>query len=862
MKSFLLPLVAFLSLLDFHSIAQPAGQKSANDVYVDSKGTMRWGKSKEEVHGFGINYTVPFAHAYRSAKQLNVSHREAIDNDVYHFARLGFDAYRVHVWDTEISDSVGNLLDNEHLQLLDYALKKMKDRGIRFVLTPIAFWGNGWPDPDEKTPGFSRKYGKDACLTDEEAIKAQENYLFQFFNHVNPLTEIAYKSDPDIVAFEISNEPHHHEAPERVTSYINRMMASIRKTGCRKPIFYNISHSIHLVNAYFNAGIQGGTFQWYPTGLVSGKELGGNLLPNVDAYRIPFAANPQFMKGAKIVYEFDAADVGRSYIYPAMARSFREAGIQWATHFAYDATFMAWANTEYNTHYMNLAYAPQKALSLKIASEVFHTIPMYEQHGSYPANRQFGPFRVDYENDLAEMITEKKFFYTNHTKTSVTADKLEEIAGSGNSAVVLYEGTGAYFLDRLEKGVWRLEVMPDAIWIHDPFGSNSLGKEVAVVNWRQWPMAISLPDLGEDFGLKALNDDNSFTSVVKGNSFVIAPGTYMLTKKGVKPVLKPGDRWKNIVLKEFSAPSTTLKRMYVLHEPVTEISAGSNHTVQATIVSTAEPESVELRAWTGFRPKVYPMKKIAGYQYSATIPAEDVKEGFLRYTILLSKGGKFTAYPSGLEGNPADWSFVTGNPYQVNVVPSTSPVFLFNAMTDNNEMSKEWNTGLSVVPTSEPGRAELRVNMEKLFKPDAENPEAEAIHDYSKRYFFGNKVKGRKADLPKKREIVLRGRALNEKPCQLQLALITTQGMAYGGLVKLEAKTGDYVFALSDLKKVKLVTLPRPYPSFLPYFFNNASDGKLDLNDVQSLQISIGPGIPQNELKDRHGVAIETIWLR
>ena len=103
------------------------------------------------------------------------------------------------MWDTEISDTLGNLLVNEHLEHYDYLLKKLKDRGIRIVLTPIAFWGNGWPEPDQPTPGFSYKYGKGASLTNPDAIAAQQNYLYQFMNHVNPYTGIAYKNDPDII---------------------------------------------------------------------------------------------------------------------------------------------------------------------------------------------------------------------------------------------------------------------------------------------------------------------------------------------------------------------------------------------------------------------------------------------------------------------------------------------------------------------------------------------------------------------------------------------------------------------------------------------------------------------------------------
>ncbi len=80
----------------------------------------------------------------------------------------------MHIWDVEISDSSGNLLENEHLRLFDYLLYKLKQRNIKILITPIAFWGNGYPEPDEKTIGFSSAYGKDSSVVLEPAIKAQE----------------------------------------------------------------------------------------------------------------------------------------------------------------------------------------------------------------------------------------------------------------------------------------------------------------------------------------------------------------------------------------------------------------------------------------------------------------------------------------------------------------------------------------------------------------------------------------------------------------------------------------------------------------------------------------------------------------
>lgn len=857
-----------LTLISLITLPAAFAQKSA-DVYVDKSGVMRWGTAGghtpgSEVQGFGTNYTAPFAHAYRTAKKQGISLEKAIDDDVYHFARLGFDSYRVHVWDTEISDSLGNLLANEHLKLFDYMLKQMKDRGIKIILTPIAYWGNGWPEPDEKTPGFSAKYGKDKCLTNPDAIKAQENYLYQFLNHVNPYTNVAYKNEPDLIAFEISNEPHHGGTAADVTVFINRMVASMRKTGCKKPIFYNISHSIHLADGYFNADIQGGTFQWYPTGLGSRHELRGNFLPNVEQYTIPFAANPAFRAMAKIVYEFDAADVGRSYIYPAMARSFRAAGIQLAHQFAYDPTFMAPANTEYDTHFMNLAYAPQKALSLMLASEVFHRVPMFKKYGSFPADTIFDAFRVSYQRDLAELVTDTKFIYTNTTNATLPAPgNLAQIAGFGNSAVVTYEGKGAYFIDRIEPGVWRLEVMPDAIWTQNMFGRNSPKKENAVINWRAWPMTIDLPDLGADYTIQPLNAGNTFSGQPTGRGFTVSPGTYLLVRKGVTTKLTGSSRWKNLTLSEFTAPATTLRKTYVLHQPMPEATAGRPMTLTAMVVSAEVPEAVDAYVYGGNRPERIKLERSTGYQYTGILPDRLLRGGSLRYYISVTEKGTSRTYPADLDSSPSDWDFYDQTPYQVRVVDKSAPLTLFDAGTDADQLSRPYIRGSGVVPVGGTGGDELRINVEKLAVTDPEDKNAQPIYDYSMRYNFAPKVAGRRAELASYQHLVLHGRALNDKPCPVQLALITRDGSVYGGTVVLEPKNGDYNLPLSQLKPVQFVSLPRPYPSFLPYSVStNVPVRTLNLSTVESIQISIGPGIAPDQRTQKHGLAITGVTLK
>ena len=79
------------------------------NITVDKNGVMRRSDNGAEVSFYGANYTVPFAHAYRALESLGIDHKRAIDRDVYHFSRLGLDAFRIHVWDVEIADSEGKL---------------------------------------------------------------------------------------------------------------------------------------------------------------------------------------------------------------------------------------------------------------------------------------------------------------------------------------------------------------------------------------------------------------------------------------------------------------------------------------------------------------------------------------------------------------------------------------------------------------------------------------------------------------------------------------------------------------------------------------------------------------------------------
>lgn len=854
-----------------------------SSAFVDDHGVLRWRESGGEVALFGVNYTTPFAHGFRAHRRLGVSWQEAIDADVYHFARLGLDAYRVHVWDREITDAEGNLLENEHVAAFDYLLAALKRRGIKIILTPLQFGNAGYPEPGVPLPGFTSRYGKRGSLEDESSWPLQERYLAQFVRHVNAHTGLAYKDDPDIIAYEICNEPGHWEY-DRTIRYINRMVRALREAGCGTPIFYNMSHGLPVFAAYLDADVQGGTFQWYPSNLLAGHEQRGNFLPYVDRYPIPFADDPRFQAKAKMVYEFDAADIGQACIYPAMARTFRTAGMQFAAHFAYDPMFIAPFNTEYQTHYMNLAYAPHKAIALKIAGEAFRRVPRGKSYGGYPDNTQFEGVRIAYAGDVAELVTDEKFFHASATTTSPPhPERLEEIAACGSSPVVAYPGHGAYFLDRLEAGVWRLEVMPDANWVRDPFETSSPRKQVARISWAAWPMEIRLPDLGERFSVTGLNDGNFVRGATTDGTFTFSPGAYLLTRDGVTTAWTRDGRWRNLTLREFVAPVSSVEQVHVLHRPTREAGAGRPLPVAATIVGPTRIEEVRLvyyapstpaaegaNAAPAGRPQpgrfnepgpgvpdtggagIVAMEHAGGLDYAAEIPAEAVHPGMLRYHIAVRSGGRWTTFPSRVATLPTDWDFY-GEGWRVRVLPPEDPVLLFDAATDHAGVTANHrDLRYELVASDRPGLAAIKV---------VATAGRSAERDHSFRYFFREQVSGRAADFVSVPRLVLHGRAIGDEPCRVQVALVTDDGVAYGGMIEVAPRFGRCAIDVGDLRPVRAPNIPHGYPVFIPFWSEVQREIPLDLARIESVMVSIGPGMSPEEYDREPGILVERIWL-
>lgn len=853
-------LFLFTCLLAAVTPAQNKTQKNIPTIYVDGQGVMRWSDTRAEASFFGVNYTLPFAHAYRAMDYLGTDRKAAIDRDVYHFARLGLNAYRIHIWDVEISDSVGNLLENEHLDLLDYLLHKLQQRGIRAVITAQTNFGNGYPERNRLTGGFSYDYDKCAVHSDAKAIAAQEKYIAALVCHVNPYTGHAYKDDPYIVGFEINNEPCHPGTVAETRAYINKMLSALKRAGNRKPVFYNVSHNGHIVEAYYDTGIQGTTYQWYPVGLVSGHTRKGNFLPSVDQYDIPFSHLKGYNKKARMVYEFDPADNLYSYLFPATVRTFRTAGFQWITQFAYDPIDMAAYNTEYQTHYLNVAYTPNKALGLMIAAEVAQQVGRGESFGTYPADTLFGDFRVSYTQDLSELNDGEKFYYSNTTHTRPKdASQLRAIAGCGSSPVVSYEGTGVYWIDKLEDGVWRLEVLPDAVQVSDPFAKPSFEKEVVRIISGTWDMTLNLPDLGKQFQITGLNEGNALLAsgaetAVDGRISALRPGVYLLQRKGVSATDKwtADTRWRNITLGEYVQPfaSSPCRQYIVRHQPVLTIDAGKDLRIEALIAGDVQPDSViiytdRVSFWNEKNPYIK-MNHAGGYTYRATVPASDIQEGCFRYNIVVCQGDKRQTFPSGVARSPLDWDYTAATLWETQVVAPQKPLLLFE-VSDAGSLETytlpEWSqTDRLQIENAPAEKSTLRIT----FRSKDPAPV------FFLRRYIKDDVNGRPERLAACRTLCLH---MKKMPEHLRAGFITSDGYTY--LAPCTPATDGIVrIPLSELKQTNTALLPHAYPVFLDNYFRPQTELPFRVAEIETLELSF-----ERVAGQQAEIEIGSIWL-
>lgn len=849
-------LVSFIFLVGL-TLLFYAASAHARDVQSDTsyvKNGVFYLPNGNEVKHFGVNYSPSFAFSYRAIERLGIDHKRAIDIDLNHIARLKLNAYRVHVWEKEISDRQGNIVSNIHLDLLDYIIAECAKKNIKVILTAVSWWGNGYPEPDQPSDAFTQGYTKNEMNEDRDAIKATKRYLKQFVNHVNKYSGLSYKDDANIIAFELFNEPRHAGKTGKAKAYINELVKAVRSEGVKQPLFYNISEqglNKSFAQEVCTSNIDGIAYQWYPTGLVKNAGLKTNTMLSVASYFDPFAKDLGCEDRAKMIYEFDAADSNLNTMYPAMARSFRAAGFQWATQFAYDPAVIAHTNAEYHTHYMNLLYTPKKAIGLLIAAEVFRQLPRPSNGDTasqkdYPANNRFQGVELIPEKNLSILNQSEAFYYSGINEAQpVDVKSLKHIAGVESSELIKYSGSGAYFVDKLDNEAWLLEVYPDVLPLQDPYQQPNLQSEVRRLYSSAQSMTINLPSLNAGFHILNLNDSdlNNVTQANK-NTIEIKPGKYLLSNN-----LDNLNSSRQAVDSTFLLPPLEPTELAVAHISQRQRNLGDKIEFIVTVAGQASGSEVFLAIrYVGDRDFTQiPMKAIHGNGYSVRLPQTDDwnRVGILEYSFRIADASNNVSFPGKMDF------------WETALRPSGTPISLFDH-DDDRDILVYPNAGRGSWQTvaGEHGiEFALRLKMDSLLK---DNPNFVIRTTLAK----DNNLADRSLD--KYRHIVINIKAV-EKPTLLGFDLIDRNGFSFGTELLIEPEWQNIVIPISSLKPKDSV-LTQAYPSFMPYKSSNLAEVKLfepsELAYIQGFQIRFpSEGLRMAQRKNWQGIDLANVYL-
>jgi hypothetical protein len=853
---------------------EPPGEAAVRAVYVDHAGVVRWRDSHQEVALYGANYCLMSGSDYRMAGLVSADRKAMIDEDMAQFARMGWTALRLCSWgDWENADQQGNLIVNEHVDLLDYLIATARARGIYILLTPIHTYNPAFADQVNSPTtnvGFSRYFERPQMGTNPASIAAQANYIGQLLNHVNRYTGVAIKDEPAILFVEMINEPVHH--PEDLAgsvSYINTLVRAVRATGSKQITFFNVSQDFAIAPAIRQSRVDGVSFGWYPTGLVAGHTLQGNFLQTVDAY--PDMLRPELNGRPRIVYEFDQADLLSGYLYPAMARTFRSVGAQFATMFAYDMLQTAPFNLGWQTHYLNLVHTPRKAVSAVIAAEVMRRLPRMQSYGRYPDNLAFGDFRVSYQDDLSELNADDAFMNAGATPDRPrNPTALRRIAGFGASGVVDYEGSGAYFLDQVRPGVWRLEVYPDEVLVRDPFEQPQPDKIVSRLLYRAWPMGLQLPDLGTEFLATPINvpSDRAATARRAVNGAVtVEPGVWLLSRSDAPDRSTLPARIARVRFDEFHVNAPVSYPDFIQSLTPQEYPASAPIEIRARVANNVLPDEVTL--W--MRPagmasfgKPIAMHRLRGNDYGVTLPKDAVSPGLYEYLVSERGGERVTSFPGGAPQQPGAWPFHTDQVWTLRVTPSGTPMRLFDPRQDYSRLSfvrpgEQYRTPFfQIVPGDSDDESALSLALPDLGKDTPAR--------YAAMLYVGDTIAARRADSPRAKSLEVTLRAVAGRRKTIEVALIEQDGSAWSVPIVAGGSWSTITVPLSDLRISRSIHIPSPFPGLWNYWRNSPArrglaGDRIHPENIERLQLTVTADDGNAAAEDGRGAAVQSIEL-
>jgi hypothetical protein len=248
------------------------------------------------------------------------------------------------------------------------------------------------------------------------------------------------------------------------------------------------------------------------------------------------------------------------------------------------------------------------------------------------------------------------------------------------------------------------------------------------------------------------------------------------------------------------------------------------------------------------------MRHLAGYDFTATLPAGSLHSGDFRFTLKVASAGTVLVFPhdSPVAATRAEF-------YSAAVVPPDSSVILFDPARDIPFLSlsrsgEARNHVANAVDGSQPGT---------LAYPFG-SPSEILADDFTASLYIGDRIADRGAKTASAKSLRIRLKGVIA-PSVIRVTLVEKDGSAWSEKVFASAGWKDVVIPIGSLAAAKSAMVPQAFPGTWSYWLSPpAGRTSIDLAQVERLQFSLRSsdfGTISSVGASQAAVAIESVSL-
>jgi hypothetical protein len=333
----------------------------------------------------------------------------------------------------------------------------------------------------------------------------------------------------------------------------------------------------------------------------------------------------------------------------------------------------------------------------------------------------------------------------------------------------------------------------------------------------------------------------------------VTPGIYFLKA--------PNVHWDPMPDMDLFPERSDIDTMFLSHKPIASVTADKSFMISANIAGLdtgrASLQISLLRADKSTNEiRIIPFTRKMSSEFVAIVPEDMVVPGFLNYRIVLKKGNEFAVFPGNHKEDPFASSIYDNQTYQTLVFPENGTLEIFNPSFDKTAtIYPSFRRGFQGAYVSNMEFHSLRSFLQ------LSATELSGDHTMGFVYYFGDKWKGRIAELGSFDSLVIRARALQTHPLRAKITLIDKNAFAFSTFVTVTNQFQDIKVPLNSFTPDSALLLPRPYPGFLPLRFKASGTSLFNLAEMEKIQITIGSELKETEFKKPYSMEVWSIWL-